>query len=141
MKMIEVTRTKSAQFGVKIQGTMQTFFDIIRMKSIRGVNRGVNAVAQRQITGWFSRIGISRFAEGVIRKLKGKEERAKLGFVEKITTSTFGGALSCWNQPFEVVRIEMQSLKASPSKPESPTMWNTTKYIWKTSGRRSSSVA
>lgn len=134
MKTVEVTRTKSAQASVKVPGTMQTFFDIVRTKGIRGVNRGVNAVALRQITGWSSRIGISRFAEGVIRRIQGKEEKTKLGFGEKIVASTFGGALSCWNQPFEVVRIEMQSLKASSSRPESPTMWNTTRFIWKTSG-------
>lgn len=134
MKTVEVTRTKSAQAGALVPGTMQTFFNIVRTKGIRGVNRGVNAVALRQITGWSSRIGISRFAEGVIRRMKGKKEKGKLSFGEKIAASTFGGALSCWNQPFEVVRIEMQSLKASPSRPESPTMVNTAKYIWKTSG-------
>ena len=134
MKTIEVTRTKSGKAGVPVPGTMQTFLDILKTKGIRGVNRGVNAVALRQITGWSSRIGISRFAEGMIRRATGKEENTKLTFGEKIAASTIGGALSCWNQPFEVVRIEMQSLKASPARPGSLTMMKTAKYIFQTSG-------
>ncbi|KAH6683521.1 mitochondrial carrier domain-containing protein [Plectosphaerella plurivora] len=134
MKTVEVTRAKNIQPGGKIPGTMATFFNILRTKGIRGVNRGVNAVALRQITGWSSRIGISRFAEGNIRALTGKSPTQKLSFSEKIAASTVGGALSCWNQPFEVLRIEMQSLKADPTRPASPTMVNTAKHILKTSG-------
>ncbi|RYP59900.1 hypothetical protein DL769_008342 [Monosporascus sp. CRB-8-3] len=134
MKTVEVTRMKKARAGAEVVGTMQTFFEILRTKGVRGINRGVNAVALRQITGWSSRIGISRFAEGNVRRITGKEEKGKLSLGEKIASSTFGGALSCWNQPFEVVRIEMQSLKADPSRPESPTMMNTAKHILRTSG-------
>ncbi|KAM5345046.1 hypothetical protein ACJ41O_010908 [Fusarium nematophilum] len=134
MKTVEVTRTKSAQAGVKVPGTMQTFFDILRTKGIRGINRGVNAVALRQITGWSSRIGISRFAEGNIKSLRGKSEADKLTFGEKMCASTLGGALSCWNQPFEVLRIEMQSLKADAARPEALTMASTARHIWRTSG-------
>lgn len=75
---------------------------ILRTKGIRGINKGVNAVAMRQITGWSSRIGISRVAEGQIRRVGGKEPGQKLNMGEKIAASTLGGALSCWNQPFEV---------------------------------------
>jgi hypothetical protein len=134
MKTVEVTRTKNALAGEKVPGTMQTFFEILRTKGIRGVNRGVNAVALRQVTGWSSRIGISRFAETNIRRITGKNETEKLSFGEKIAASTIGGALSCWNQPFEVVRIEMQSLKVDPTRPESPTMLSTAKHILQTSG-------
>lgn len=102
MKTVEVTRTKIGAQGVKVPGTMEIFFSILREKGIRGVNRGVNAVALRQVTGWSSRIGISRFAEESIRSITGKSEKEKLKFGEKILASTIGGALSCWNQPFEV---------------------------------------
>lgn len=110
MKTIEVTRAKSASAGVRVPGTMETFRALVGEKGLRGVYRGVNAVALRQITGWSSRIGISRIAEGQIRSLRrgGGEEAAssssseKLSFGEKILASTIGGALSCWNQPFEV---------------------------------------
>lgn len=104
MKTIEVTRTKNATAGVRVPGTMETFMHIFRTKGIRGVNRGVNAVALRQITGWSSRIGIARFAEGPIRFWAGKKDSDKLSLGEKICASTIGGALSCWNQPFEASR-------------------------------------
>ncbi|KAI8649354.1 hypothetical protein NCS56_01483500 [Fusarium sp. Ph1] len=115
-------------------GPMEAFFDILRTKGIRGVNRGVNAVALRQITGWSSRIGIARLAETNIRSFKGKSAKDKLSFGETVAASTIGGALGCWNQPFEVVRIEMQSLKVDPTRPASPTMVNTAKHILATSG-------
>ncbi|KAF6798777.1 mitochondrial dna replication protein [Colletotrichum sojae] len=134
MKTVEVTRNRDAMSGAKVPGTIATFFEILRTKGIRGVNRGVNAVALRQVTGWSSRIGISRFAEGNIRLLTGKGVDDKLSFAEKIAASTIGGALSCWNQPFEVLRVEMQSLKADPARPASPTMVNTAKHILQTSG-------
>lgn len=81
---------------------MCVFVQILREKGIRGVYKGVNAVALRQITGWSSRIGISRFAEEIIRGITGKSKEDKLRFGERILASTIGGALSCWNQPFEV---------------------------------------
>jgi hypothetical protein len=102
MKTIEVTRSKVALEGAHVPSTLETFIQILKNKGIRGVNRGVNAVALRQITGWSSRIGISRFAESQIRSMKGKLPSEKLSIGEKISASTFGGALSCWNQPFEV---------------------------------------
>jgi hypothetical protein len=104
MKTVEVTRSKSALAGVRIPGTMETFFAILRTKGIRGVNKGVNAVALRQISGWSSRMGISQFTEGLIRRSQGYSDSRSLSVGEKIAASTVGGALSCWNQPFEVSR-------------------------------------
>lgn len=102
MKTVEVTRSKLSTKGEKAPGAIETFINIIREKGIRGVNKGVNAVALRQVTGWSSRIGISRFAEGSIRSVSGKREDERLKMGEKVLASTIGGALSCWNQPFEV---------------------------------------
>jgi hypothetical protein len=102
MKTVEVTRTKIGAQGAKVPGTMETFFQILREKGIRDVNKGVHAVALRQVSGWSSRIGISRFAEQSIRSINGKLTNEKINFGEKILASTIGGALSCWNQPFEV---------------------------------------
>lgn len=102
MKTVEVTRNKEMAKGTRVPGTMETFFNILRTQGIRGVNKGVNAVALRQITGWSSRMGISKAAEGPIRRLRGKSKTDQLTMGEKIAASTIGGALSCWNQPFEV---------------------------------------
>ncbi|KAJ5319587.1 uncharacterized protein N7506_012291 [Penicillium brevicompactum] len=136
MKTVEVTRTKISSDGGRVPGPMETFVNICREKGIRGVNKGVNAVALRQVTGWSSRIGISRFAEDSIRKISGKPSDEKLKVGEKILASTIGGALSCWNQPFEVLRVEMQSMKANPDRPASVTMASTFMYIVRTSGVR-----
>ncbi|KAG6355141.1 hypothetical protein INS49_004222 [Diaporthe citri] len=74
MKTVEATRNKEMAKGTRVPGTMETFFNILRTQGIRGVNKGVNAVALRQITGWSSRMGISKGAEGPIRGLTGKEK-------------------------------------------------------------------
>ncbi|RAH78037.1 mitochondrial carrier, partial [Aspergillus japonicus CBS 114.51] len=135
MKTVEVTRTKIAADGQrKPPGTVEMFLQILRKDGIRGVNKGVNAVALRQVTGWASRIGISRFAEETIRSMRGRGKHEKLGFGDKILASTIGGALSCWNQPFEVLRVEMQSMKKDPSRPVSPTVFSTFRHIIATSG-------
>ncbi|KAL4880578.1 mitochondrial carrier domain-containing protein [Aspergillus karnatakaensis] len=134
MKTVEVTRSKVASQGVKPSGPLEVFLQILREKGIRGVNKGVNAVALRQVTGWSSRIGISRLAEDSIRSVRGKGRRETLGFGEKILASTIGGALSCWNQPFEVLRVEMQSMTKDPTRPEKPTIVSTFKHIVRTSG-------
>lgn len=53
-------------------------------------------------------MGFARLGEGLIRKVQGKKESDKLGALEKIGASTFGGALATWNQPIEVVRVEVR---------------------------------
>lgn len=52
-------------------------------------------------------MGFARLAEDVIRKVRGKGEQEKLGALEKIMASSIGGALATWNQPIEVVRVEV----------------------------------
>ena len=64
----------------------------------------------RQMTNWGSRMGFARLAEQGIRKARGKTEGDSLGALDKIAASTVGGALGTWNQPIEVVRVEMQSM-------------------------------
>ena len=55
MKTAEITRHKQAAAGVKAPSTWALFFEILRKEGIRGVNKGVNAVAVRQCTNWGSR--------------------------------------------------------------------------------------
>jgi hypothetical protein len=52
-------------------------------------------------------MGFARLAETSIRKIKGKGEADSLGALDKILASTVGGALATWNQPIEVVRVEV----------------------------------
>lgn len=134
MKTVEITRHKQAAAGIKPPGSIATFMDIYRREGIRGINRGVNAVAIRQMTNWGSRFGLSRLAEQSIRNLTGKEEGQKLSAMEKILASGIGGGLSAWNQPIEVIRVEMQSKTEDPNRPKNLTVGKTLKYVYSQAG-------
>ncbi|KAH0537150.1 Mitochondrial DNA replication protein yhm2 [Glutinoglossum americanum] len=136
MKTVEITRHKVAAVGVKPPGTFAVFMDIYRKEGIRGINKGVNAVAIRQMTNWGSRFGLSRLAEQGIRKFTGKKEGEKLAAWEKIAASGLGGGLSAWNQPIEVIRVEMQSKTVDPNRPKKLTVGSTLKYIYQSNGIR-----
>lgn len=108
MKTAEITRHKQAATGIKPPSTWAVFADIYRREGLAGINKGVNAVAVRQCTNWGSRMGFARLAEDSIRKFRGKGENEKLTAPEKILSSSIGGALATWNQPIEVVRVEVR---------------------------------
>ena len=57
------------------------------------------------------RMGFARLAEASIRKIRGKGEDDKLSAIEKVFASSIGGALATWNQPIEVVRVEVILIK------------------------------
>ncbi|MCJ1450307.1 Mitochondrial DNA replication protein yhm2 [Mycoblastus sanguinarius] len=136
MKTVEITQHKIAAKGVKPPSTFATFMDIYRKEGIRGINKGVNAVAIRQTTNWGSRFGLSRLAEGGIRKVTGKEDGTKLNAFEKILSSGLGGGLSAWNQPIEVIRVEMQSKTDDPNRPKNLTVGKTLKYVYSNNGMK-----
>jgi hypothetical protein len=54
-------------------------------------------------------MGFARLAETSIRKLRGKSEDSSLGAMDKIFSSSIGGALATWNQPIEVIRVEVHA--------------------------------
>jgi len=137
MKTAEITRHKQAATGVKPPSTWAVFADIYRREGIRGINKGVNAVAVRQCTNWGSRMGFARLAESWIRKAQGKTESDRLSALEKVASSTVGGALATWNQPIEVVRVEMQSMSkatANSNRPAKLTIFNTFAFIYRENG-------
>jgi len=134
MKTVEITQHKQAAAGVKPQSTFATFMDIYRKEGIRGINKGVNAVAIRQTTNWGSRFGLSRLAENSIRSVTGKDDSVKLSTPEKILASAIGGGLSAWNQPIEVIRVEMQSKTDDPNRPKKLTVGKAAKYIYDNNG-------
>ncbi|KAH9982366.1 mitochondrial carrier [Lactifluus volemus] len=138
MKTAEITRHKQAAAGVKPPSTWALFYEILRKEGIRGVNKGVNAVAVRQCTNWGSRIGLTRLVENTIRKARGKEDNQSLGVMDKMLSSSIGGALATWNQPIEVIRIEMQNMSkeaiTAANRPAKLTIFNTFGYIYKESG-------
>lgn len=112
---------------------MALFAQMYKKGGIRGINKGVNAVAVRQCTNWGSRMGFARLAEQQIRVLRGKTDGERLGAFDKIASSTIGGALACWNQPIEVVRVEMQSMakQTGSDRPTKMTVFNTLGYVYK----------
>ncbi|KAJ5304351.1 uncharacterized protein N7443_004011 [Penicillium atrosanguineum] len=122
MKTVEITKHKMAAAGVKPP------------EGIRGINRGVNAVAIRQTTNWGSRFGLSRLAESAIRNVSGKEDGQKLAAWEKVLASSLGGGLSAWNQPIEVIRVEMQSKTVDPNRPKNLTVGKAFNYIYQNNG-------
>jgi len=128
MKTVEVTRHKSADSNVS---TFKVAYDVWKREGIRGLNKGVTAVALRQMTNWGSRFGISRLTEELFR---GSDKSRKLSASERITASVVGGALACWNQPIEVVRVEMQSQAKAADRPQKLNIWNTAKYIYQKNG-------
>lgn len=134
MKTVEITKHKVAAEGKKPPGTMETFMAIYRAEGIRGINKGVNAVAVRQVTNWGSRFGLSRVAETGIRSVTGKGDNDKLGVAEKITASALGGGLSAWNQPIEVIRVELQSKTDDPNRPKKMNVASAASYIYKNNG-------
>ncbi|RJE26064.1 mitochondrial DNA replication protein [Aspergillus sclerotialis] len=134
MKTVEITKHKMAAQGIKPPSTFTTFMDIYRKEGIRGINRGVNAVAIRQTTNWGSRFGLSRLAETAIRKVTNKEDGQKLSAMEKVLASGLGGGLSAWNQPIEVIRVEMQSKTDDPNRPKNLTVGKAFKYIYQQNG-------
>lgn len=79
MKTVEVTRHKQA--GVK-QSTFSVAYDVFKREGIVGLNRGVSAVALRQMTNWGSRFGISRITESI---MKGPDHHRKLSIPEKLS--------------------------------------------------------
>lgn len=128
MKTVEVTRHK--QVGMK-QSTLSVAYDVFKREGIVGLNKGVSAVALRQMTNWGSRFGISRITETI---MKGSDRDRKLSVPEKLTASVIGGALGCWNQPIEVIRVEMQSQIKSPNRPEKMNIFSTARYIYNQHG-------
>jgi hypothetical protein len=134
MKTVEITRSKQVAQGIAPPSTWQVFTDIYRKEGIRGINKGVNAVAIRQCTNWGSRFGLSRLAEEGVRNITGKDEHQRLSALEKILSSAIGGGLSAWNQPIEVIRVEMQSKTEDPNRPKNLTVAKTFKYIYQSNG-------
>ena len=61
-------------------------------------------------------MGFARLAETAIRKVRGRSESDHLGPLDKILASSIGGALATWNQPIEVIRVEVNlcSLSSQP---------------------------
>ena len=86
-------------------------------QGIKGFYPGGTAIAFRQATNWASRQGITEFIRSQMKVRLHGDKDAKLTVPQEACAGILGGALSTWNQPFEVARIQMQSA-ANEGKPK-----------------------
>lgn len=145
MKTVEVTRHKAlATAGglapgsgqAVVPSTWSVAYDVFKREGVRGLNRGATAVALRQMTNWGSRMGIARVTERLMLSLSPGTSGGKrqLSTGERLLASMIGGAFGCWNQPIEVIRVEMQSQAKAQGRPQNPNIFNTAAYIYKEHG-------
>eukprot|EP00047_Mylnosiga_fluctuans_P004293 m.233699 g.233699 ORF g.233699 m.233699 type:complete len:293 (-) comp12553_c0_seq1:162-1040(-) len=80
-----------------------------RTQGLLGFYPGGVAIAWRQATNWASRQGFTDAARQLIAKHSHGDAKAALSVREEVMAGIMGGAISCWNHPFEVARIEAQS--------------------------------
>jgi hypothetical protein len=133
MKTVEITKRRDAGG----QSAWTVLREIWNEDGIRGLNRGANAVALRRMSNWGSRLGFARLSEDAVRRLTGKGSEQRLGATEKVFCAAIGGGLACWNQPIEVVRVEMQrSVVDNLNRPKRLTTWSALAYVYQSSGVR-----
>lgn len=82
-------------------------------KGIVGFYPGGVAIAFRQASNWASRQGFTEAARSRLRLALYNDPSARLTKPQEAMCGFAGGMLSCWNHPFEVARIEMQSRAAA----------------------------
>ena len=97
--------------GDKSISTLQRIAMTYRSHGIGGFYHGGTALMLRQGSNWASRQGITDLIR--LRMLRSHgESKPRLSVGEEAAAGIIGGALSTWNQPFEVLRIEAQAAAA-----------------------------
>lgn len=99
----------AAVTGDKSIGVFQRISMTYKSQGIAGFYHGGTALMLRQGTNWASRQGFTDGIRVLMKKHLHGDDKAKLSIAEEATAGIIGGALSTWNQPFEVMRIEAQS--------------------------------
>merc|ERR1719494_131463 len=97
-----VTGDKNMKVGKKITDTWKT-------NGIKGFYPGGSAIAMRQATNWASRQGFTEAIRVRYKIHRHGDRNHRLTNGEEALCGLVGGALSTWNQPFEVARIQMQA--------------------------------
>eukprot|EP01031_Cornospumella_fuschlensis_P043170 gene43170-52766_t len=102
------------------QRTKMTF----QKSGLGGFYHGGTALIMRQGTNWASRQGFTDIVRNFFKRrhVQGDDvdlKTVKLSVWEEAVSGTIGGALSTWNQPFEVMRIEAQGQAARGGTPRS----------------------
>jgi len=97
-----VTGDKSKSISHTIKNTYAT-------KGIPGFFPGGVPIAFRQATNWASRQGFTEIIRNQFKVRLHGNPKAQLTVPQEALAGVIGGALACWNHPFEVARIEMQA--------------------------------
>jgi hypothetical protein len=84
--------------------------DTYRRGGIAGFYPGGTAIAFRQATNWASRQGFTEFVRARFKTAFHGDKDAKLTKAQEVGAGIVGGTMACWNHPFEVARIEAQTL-------------------------------
>jgi len=100
--------TGGAKEGL-VKFTTQTWAE----KGVKGFYPGGSAIAFRQATNWASRQGFTDSVRVVMKSVSGVGPDGKLSVPYEMASGVIGGAMACWNHPFEVARIEMQARAAA----------------------------
>lgn len=140
----------AAVAGDKNMSLGQRISDTFSKRGISGFYQGGTALMLRQgctltysliytftysyILGsnWASRQGITDFVRNQFKNNHKDPKNAKLSVTEEALSGIVGGALSTWNQPFEVMRIEAQAAAAKGMAPKN--IFETTSSIVKENG-------
>ena len=77
---------------------------------VAGFYPGGTAIAFRQATNWASRQGFTEFVRARFKVAFHGNKDATLTKAQEIGAGVVGGTMACWNHPFEVARIEAQTL-------------------------------
>lgn len=99
----------AAVTGDKSITTSQRVRNVYAAHGLKGFYPGGTAIAFRQATNWASRQGFTEVVRGRFKILFHGDPNAKLTVAQEAGAGIIGGALACWNHPFEVARIQMQS--------------------------------
>lgn len=103
-----------AQRAGDVQVTMsQRVVQTWQQHGLPGFYRGGTALMLRQGSNWASRQGLTDVIRNRLKQRHGGDvSQARLSVGEEALAGVIGGALSTWNQPFEVMRIEAQAAAA-----------------------------
>lgn len=74
-----------------------------RERPVTDLWTGGGPLALREASNWASRVGITDLIRNGMRR-----QGAPAGVALEIASGVLGGVLACWNNPFEVVRIQHQ---------------------------------
>jgi len=104
--------TAAVTGGDKSVSVMQKASQTYAANGIKGFYRGGVALMLRQGSNWASRQAVTDYIRILLKRTHSNPENAKLSIGEEALAGSIGGAISTWNQPFEVMRIEAQAAAA-----------------------------